>query len=299
MTFEEFFLKKRINLAILSEKEPELFSEFRLHYDLMGPKSFDHTKKYWFNELRRKYPAPKIEKVIEKAKTENATAEIKEATMAKQGFKPMFKRPAPVAETTEKSPNKQVEQVDTPAENKPAAYQPKFKPSVTATKAEEKPADTGGEPSSGKPVYQPKFRSAMLPKKVEEKTDEAEEKAPDPESKPTATEIAKPAYKPRFKPAMLNQQTEPKPEDVTQEEAKTNTSELPAEKTAYKPRFKPAMPVKKEESPETAEHKTVEEISAAHSAEVEAKSEERNEELPAAKVTYKPRFRPPSKPQAE
>ena len=55
MTFEEFFVKKRIDLARLKQAKPDLYEEFREHYRLMGEKSFDHTKKYWFNRLRKDF----------------------------------------------------------------------------------------------------------------------------------------------------------------------------------------------------------------------------------------------------
>ncbi len=51
MTFEEFFKKKRIDLAALEQGEAALFSEFKTHFEQMGEKSYDHTKKYWFNKL--------------------------------------------------------------------------------------------------------------------------------------------------------------------------------------------------------------------------------------------------------
>ena len=61
MTFDEFFKKKRIDLAALEKAVPALFSEFKDHFERMGEKSFDHTKKYWFNKLRRQYQlAPEI-----------------------------------------------------------------------------------------------------------------------------------------------------------------------------------------------------------------------------------------------
>lgn len=56
MTFEEFFAKKKIDLSALKLTEPALFEELNSHYEQMGPKSFDHSKKYWFNKLRRKFP---------------------------------------------------------------------------------------------------------------------------------------------------------------------------------------------------------------------------------------------------
>lgn len=56
MTFEEFFRKKKIDLHTLRQEQEDLYEEFRIHYAVMGEKSFDHTKKYWFNKLRRLYP---------------------------------------------------------------------------------------------------------------------------------------------------------------------------------------------------------------------------------------------------
>ena len=38
MTFDEFFKKKRIDLAALEKGEPALFSEFKIHYEKMGEK---------------------------------------------------------------------------------------------------------------------------------------------------------------------------------------------------------------------------------------------------------------------
>ncbi|MEO6852012.1 MAG: hypothetical protein ABI203_05375, partial [Mucilaginibacter sp.] len=98
MVFEEFFKKKKINLQTFGEGEPALFSEFKVHFEQMGEKSFDHTKKYWFNKLRLRFPAPpevKVEKVV----IENPLAEqtITESLIESSaptptvGFKPKFK----------------------------------------------------------------------------------------------------------------------------------------------------------------------------------------------------------------
>ncbi|MFY8171272.1 MAG: hypothetical protein ACOVJ4_01390 [Sphingobacteriaceae bacterium] len=56
MTFEEFFAKKKINLDTLKSKDEVLFQELKNHFDQMGYKSFDYTKKYLFNPLRNQYP---------------------------------------------------------------------------------------------------------------------------------------------------------------------------------------------------------------------------------------------------
>ncbi len=56
MTFEEFILKKKINLEAFKKGNPDLFNQFIKHYELMGSKSFDHSKKFLFNQLRNLYP---------------------------------------------------------------------------------------------------------------------------------------------------------------------------------------------------------------------------------------------------
>ena len=57
MTFEDFLRRKKSTWR-LEQGEPALFSEFKTHFEQMGEKSFDHTKKYWFNKLRLRFPAP-------------------------------------------------------------------------------------------------------------------------------------------------------------------------------------------------------------------------------------------------
>src|SRR5271169_3087086 len=97
MLFDEFFKKKKINLATFEQGEPALFSEFKIHFEKMGEKSFDHTKKYWFNKLRLRFPAPpevKVEKVaIENPLAEQTINETLSETPfpANVGFKPSFK----------------------------------------------------------------------------------------------------------------------------------------------------------------------------------------------------------------
>lgn len=55
MSFEEFFNKKKINLVLFEKEEPELLLKLKSEYEEMGPKSFDHSKKFWFNKWRLKY----------------------------------------------------------------------------------------------------------------------------------------------------------------------------------------------------------------------------------------------------
>jgi len=221
MTFEEFFKKKRVDLIALEKAEPALFSEFKTHYEQMGEKSFDHTKKYWFNKTRRQYPlAPEVKTVkpdianpiAEQTITESLT-ETAPATPStpKVGFTPKFRAAnmaKPVVEDKkEESPAATGEPVTPPAEAapaKPAGFVPRFKmkPKVEAEEAAPAASAETPQPSETtetKPAYVPRFK--MKPKV------ETEESATSPptvnEAPPVPDEPVaekKPAYKPRFVP---------------------------------------------------------------------------------------------------
>ena len=173
MTFEEFFKKKKINLATFRLAESNLFDEFKTHHEAMGEKSFDHTKKYWFNKLRRLYPAPqevKVEKlVIENQLAEQTIAETltESATpaSAKTGFTPRFKAAAVKSQSTEPA-EKQPEpkKLSPPAKT---GFTPRFKAGVTAVKPtgpasepEIKPNSHNAEPTASTPKagFKPRFK---------------------------------------------------------------------------------------------------------------------------------------------
>jgi hypothetical protein len=133
MTFEEFFKKKRIDLSALQKAEPALFSDFKTHFEQMGEKSFDHTKKYWFNKVRRQFMLP-LEIKTEKVHIENALAEqtvtesLSEAVPAspspKLGFVPKFN-----AANLPRPEDKKEEPENPRAKEKPdvkPAYKPRF-----------------------------------------------------------------------------------------------------------------------------------------------------------------------------
>jgi len=194
MTFEEFFKKKRIDLAALETGEPALFSEFKAHYEQMGEKSFDHTKKYWFNKIRRQFPlAPEVKTekahianpMAEQTVTESLTETPATAPVAKIGFVPKFRagnmpQPATAPEDKKREPV-----------NQPAGENP-------STESVAAPAPS---PKIG---FVPKFRAANMPKPalpIEEKEEEVTEKPvieTPTEEKPVENTAAKPAYKPRF-----------------------------------------------------------------------------------------------------
>ncbi|MFD2596604.1 hypothetical protein, partial [Sphingobacterium griseoflavum] len=148
-TFEDFFAKKKIDILLLRSEELALYEEFRLHYAQMGEKSFDHTKKFWFNKLRKKYLLiePEVEKsaptVIAKA---DAPAPVLESVTKKPtGFKPRFRNASmnptdvPQEEINSKENSLTQKEKETPETeaitesqpNKPAGFKPRFKAGVT------------------------------------------------------------------------------------------------------------------------------------------------------------------------
>jgi hypothetical protein len=149
MTFEAFFLKKKIDLVALKATKPDLYAEFINHYAQMGEKSFDHTKKYWFNQLRISHPLSEEDEV--RLKTELFPAKEVEITSAEKpvettspttttsGFKPRFKANATIQKTeiaAEKE--EQIEADPTTGTIKPASgFKPRFKAANMPAKPKE------------------------------------------------------------------------------------------------------------------------------------------------------------------
>ena len=196
MTFEEFLIKKKIDAVQLKAAEPALFSEFNNHYDQMGEKSFDHSKKFWFNKLRRSYhlkeePKPAKE-IVEINQLASQAEPLISPTLVATGYRPRFK-----SQVSEPAANTQ------PAENTEAspvkpAYKPRFKAQVPPQEkslAEEIEKDIKSD-EQPKPAYKPRFRAQII-KDTEEGTSEEIHEVTLPK------EIPKPAYKPRFKPSMV------------------------------------------------------------------------------------------------
>ena len=256
MTFEEFFAKKRIDLAALGKAEPGLLSEFKTHFVQMGEKSFDHTKKYWFNKLRLQYhlvPEPKAEKVV----MENQLAEqtITEALVetssqpANVGFKPRFK--AGMAKPAEPALEKPAETTE-PQTPPPAkvGFTPRFKAGVTKPAPQaEKPAEPA-EPASPATAlgFKPKFKMGVT-KPAVPAPEQKEEPEPGPEAEVKPAENPAPAlgFKPKFKAGVTRTATTPpeqkeKPKEETPatppaEDKPAESSEPKPANLGFKPRF--------------------------------------------------------------
>ena len=161
MDFEEFFKKKRIDLAALGKAEPALLSEFKTHFEQMGEKSFDHTKKYWFNKLRLIYhlaPEPKVEKVVieNRLAEQTITEALSETTPppANAGFKPRFKpgmaKPVEAPVTEAGKPEESTEPTAPPPAN--VGFKPRFKAGVTKPAESEQKEEPKVEPAEDKPA---------------------------------------------------------------------------------------------------------------------------------------------------
>jgi hypothetical protein len=300
MLFEEFFKKKKINLLALSEADAGLFSEFKEHYAQMGEKSFDHTKKYWFNKLRRQFPLPPEVKA-EKLRPEN---QIAEQTVADTLTEPSIREKAPELETLPASiaQGNDLEASNTNTTETPKlGFKPKFKQAapLAGTPAEpvtEKTEATANENPATPPKvgFKPRFKAGVTQNKpAEENTPSkpAEEKAqPVAEDNNANATPPKIGFKPRFKAGVTNHKSA---EEVPPaEQAQTSASDDPklttAPKMGFKPRFKagvtstkpPDEPVKAP-SPEPAQPKepTKETLGA------------EPEQSAPAKPGFKPRFK--------
>jgi hypothetical protein len=273
MTFEEFFNKKRIDLVALRAAEPGLFTEFEKHFTQMGEKSFDHTKKYWFNKLRLQYHlAPELKP--EKMHLENRLAE------------------QTIIETLTDS-------IPAPS----AGFKPRFKPGMASKPAEpteqkdaqtiEQPAEPQAETTAPKPGFKPRFNAKMVTPKPEETEEVKPEAEPVAETTvPSESTVPKPGFKPRFNMKMAA----PKPAETEEAnpEAQPAAETTPSpESTTPKPGFKPRFNMKTVASKptETAEEKIKPEQSASEDKPIDAAEPTPLDEAQAApKIGFKPRF---------
>ncbi len=280
MTFEEFFIKKKIDLKALKAADEPLFEEFKAHYSAMGEKSFDHSKKFWFNKLRKSFHLAEEETVIakpvEKQVTPDTASETSRIPTAKPaGFKPRFKAPSTTVVDEAQATSKQeiADSAESTPDSIPTGFKPRFKAGVT--KAPDAAAST---PSS------------------EETTDEATTSAP----KPTG-------FKPRFKAGVTKAETaeqtqlpdtkaEVSPDASVKTETENNspeTQEPAASKPmGFKPRFKAGI-TKTAAAEQTQLPDTKAEVSPDTSVKAEPENNSTETQEPAASkpTGFKPRFK--------
>src|SRR5690606_23264309 len=248
-TFEEFFAKKKIDLQALRNAKPELYTEFHRHYHAMGEKSFDHTKKFWFNKLRKSYrlheeeaPVQKIETVIP-GQTIATSGDSNKAF----GFKPKFRANVTNPIEPEKlEPTADSNSTVATQENKPAGFKPRFKAGVTKTEdkaVETPPPSASSEETVSKPAgFKPRFKAGVT--KTEDKAVETP-----PPSAPNEETVSKPAgFKPRFKAGVTK--TEDKAVEVPPpSEPNEDTVSKPA---GFKPRFKAGVTKTNKSDPDSS-----------------------------------------------
>src|SRR5690606_40128017 len=198
MTFEEFFAKKKIDLSQLQRGNRLLYDEFRQHYVQMGQKSFDHTKKFWFNKLRKQYALLEEEETT--AKEQAVSTEMFEtmspdsagrvgASSQPAGFKARFKAGATKAVEPEKSPDAESKPVEPEVPfSKPAGFKPRFKAGATKAVEPEKSPDAESKPvepevPSSKPAgFKPRFKAGATKAAEPEKSQDEECRPQEPEA---------------------------------------------------------------------------------------------------------------------
>jgi hypothetical protein len=127
----------------------------------MGEKSFDHSKKFWFNKLRRTYL------LIEVPKAESITP----STLINRSD-------LPVNTTTLKESEIKKVLIDGVITTSKPAFKPRFKANIIATIQEQatdpessiaaKTVETAAKPEQPKPVYKPRFKPAIIRKDPEQ-----------------------------------------------------------------------------------------------------------------------------------
>lgn len=248
MTFEEFFAKKKIDIDQLAKADHGLYTEFKSHFVLMGEKSFDHSKKFWFNRLRRLYhlqqPAKEATTQVETQIASQAeplsSPTIEQApASAPAAFKPRFKAtnvpakpeaPGEVADKRDEVPSEAI-----PAQAKRPPFKPKNvkpisgAPSEDAQTVESRPGQTEvsdtpvtSPAAAEKPAYKPKFNIRNIPKKPAG-TEEQSGHTTEEKSFADLNDV------PEKIPEQRRDEVPEVPKIVEQEEVKA--------KPAYKPRF--------------------------------------------------------------
>ena len=192
MTFEEFLIKKKIDPEQLKAKEQSFFSEFESHFLQMGEKSFDHSKKFWFNKLRRTYHLKEEIKIVETP--DNSHEKLSTEPSIQE--KPIYKSRFNAAKT------QQEDQITQEIESSPPPkYIPRFKAAVNASEQNlaaeiEKNVELEQKVI---PVFKPRFKAKIA---------EIEEKQSEIQGESASDSNTKSAYKPRFKPGITKKGSE-------------------------------------------------------------------------------------------
>jgi hypothetical protein len=292
MTFEDFFTKKRIDLLQLQEAEPLLYKEFKRHFELMGEKSFDHTKKFWFNRLRKSFHLKEEVSISKPLPGPSSTEEHK--TIAPEethqaakptGFKPRFKAAKSQESNGDKASEKEEKASDErtvvpeSTSQKPVGFKPRFKPGKSSSEETESPL-----------------------KGIEQNDTPSEPKSPTDEP---ASVNKSSGFKPRFKAGV----TKGADTQSINQPSPSEQAQLPPEKTdqnndvgapsleetkplGFKPRFKAGITNKKnsdEEKIEEALQKNSE--TATPAAENTASAAENTAQTPQKPMGFKPRFK--------
>ncbi|WP_286897781.1 MULTISPECIES: hypothetical protein [Sphingobacterium] len=302
MTFEEFFIKKKIDLKALKAADEPLFEEFKAHYSAMGEKSFDHSKKFWFNKLRKSFHLAEEETVIakpvEKQVTPDTASETSRIPTAKPaGFKPRFKAPSTTVVDEAQATSKQeiADSAESTPDSIPTGFKPRFKAGVTkapdaaaSTPASEETTDEATT-SSPKPTgFKPRFKAGVTKAPDAAASSPASEETTD-EATTSAPKLT--GFKPRFKAGVTKAPdtaaSTPSSEETTDEA--TTSAPKP---TGFKPRFKAGV-TKAETAEQTQLPDTKAEVSPDASVKTETENNSPETQEPAASkpMGFKPRFK--------
>ncbi len=328
LTFEEFFQKKKIDLAALQAGQPALYGEFLKHYAAMGEKSFDHSKKFWFNKLRKEYlldagkPAVVPEKPLPVSDESlipespvmpadaTGTDQVFKTISAKPaGFKPRFKAGAVkgdhAAKTvpTEDAKTEDARPIPSSDDELSGSTTESPVPSAETTREENAPSAAVNKPAGFKPRFKPGVTKAKAAdtSPTDESTALTSGEPADPippEEKAPSSAPNKPAgFKPRFKPGVTKAKAatdpsaseKPIPAQATESAVAPASDQPTADEPAAPTEDKPTNSIPQEEETSSA------------TASPESTKEETPSTSPNKPTGFKPRFKAgvtkPSKPK--
>lgn len=282
LTFTEFFTKKKIDIQAIKNAKPELYQEFERDYDQMGEKSFDHSKKFWFNRLRHQFLLETIE-IPKSSQSESQTKESvssEKSTSKPTGFRPKFKASSQKVPAESQDVQENLDQVRPVEEKKRVTgFKPRFKSATPPEKNDQhlKTESADSTPSqkaatSSKPTgFKPRFKAGVT-KSEDRLVDKTETPGTDSKGFSEGATDSKPArapqgFTPRFK---SKQQT-----GETSDSGKESDSESPVEPkeetqhgskpTGFKPRFKAGVTKPAPSAESQDENKSLENITDASS----------------------------------
>src|SRR5690606_861267 len=237
LTFTEFFNKKKIDIQAIKNAKPDLYSEFERDYTEMGEKSFDHSKKFWFNKLRHQFLLEEVDggrAQTQSAANENLNKGNKVAAKP-TGFRP--KNTGAVAAKhhhvgdSGDTASPSLEE----SSSKPSGFTPRFKGKTNPAEKPSSEEQVSEQPSGSSPTPKPSGFTPRVQKRTKHAEKPASEEQVSEQPSGSSTTPKPSGFTPRFK-GKTNPAEKPSSEEQVSEQP--SGSSPPPKPSGFTPRFK-------------------------------------------------------------